>query len=90
MITFFIKYNYISLIHVFTTTSYFVQGKDIIFTSALSIHRLQIAALHFNENAKRDQAKNKDGALQFVLRFPKFRKGDSSVAKIRTKPTYGI
>lgn len=56
---------------------------------ACLLYRLQLAALHFNENANRAQARNRDGALEFVLRFPKFRKGACTVGKVMTQQTFG-
>ncbi|KAI4785873.1 hypothetical protein KUCAC02_037498, partial [Chaenocephalus aceratus] len=39
---------------------------------------LQVAALHFNENGGRDQAKGKHGVLQFNIAYPKYKKKDGS------------
>ena len=47
------------------------------------------AALHFNENAGREQATNRDGDLQYKIVFPKFKKGGFIVRKITTGCTYG-
>ncbi|KAK3731987.1 hypothetical protein QZH41_013225 [Actinostola sp. cb2023] len=51
--------------------------------------RLKLAALHYNENANREQAKNKDGEEQYYIKYPKAKKGGYVVAKISTACTYG-
>lgn len=37
--------------------------------------RLYLAALHFNENSKRDQAVTRDGTPMYGISYPKSRKG---------------
>ena len=49
--------------------------------------RLQLAALHFNENSSRDQAVTKEGKERYIL-FPKFKKGGYIVRKLTVDPTY--
>ena len=51
--------------------------------------RIQLAALHFNENAHRDQAITKAGELRYDIVFPKFKKGGYVVKKVTKDPTYG-
>ncbi len=53
-------------------------------------YRLLIAALHFNENAGRDQAKNTRGELEYKIVFPKYKKGSYVIRKITTSCTYGM
>lgn len=48
-----------------------------------------MAALHYNENANRAQAKTKTGQERFNLRFPKYKKGEATVVKVLTNTTYG-
>jgi hypothetical protein len=48
-----------------------------------------LAALHYNENAGRPQATNKEGKEEYSLHFPKYRKGGCIVVKIPVKTTYG-
>eukprot|EP00795_Rhopilema_esculentum_P010095 gene10095-18746_t len=50
--------------------------------------RLMIAALHFNENAGRAQAVNKEGNLEYKIVFPKYKKGGTIVRRITTNCTY--
>ena len=52
--------------------------------------RLQLTALHYNENADRPQAVGSNGQLLYSVRFPKYKKGDYSVIPVKEKPTYGI
>lgn len=52
-------------------------------------HKLQLAALHFNENASREQAVTKKGDERYDITFPKFKKGGYIVKKILADPTYG-
>ena len=42
----------------------------------LVILRLQLAALHFNENSGRGQALTKQGSKRFDVVFPKYKKED--------------
>jgi len=51
--------------------------------------RLLLTALHYNENADREQAKDKEGKPAFCVRFPKYKKGGFSVTPIKKRPTYG-
>jgi len=51
--------------------------------------RLQLAALHYNENADRKQATTSDGKLQYSIRFPKFKKDGFSVTALKEDTTYG-
>lgn len=50
--------------------------------------RLQLAALHFNENSNREQATTQEGEQRYCIRFPKFKRGGHTVRKILTDPTY--
>ena len=51
--------------------------------------RIQLAALHFNENANREQAVSQAGEPRYDLVFPKYKKGGYVVKKITKDPTYG-
>ena len=51
--------------------------------------RLYLAALHFNENAGRLQAKTAAGALRHKITFPKWKKGDHVVNMVKTNYTTG-
>lgn len=50
--------------------------------------RTQLAILHFNENANREQAVSADGSLQFKIKHPKSRKGVKVVRPKQAEPTY--
>ena len=50
--------------------------------------RLELAALHFNENCNREQAITKEGIEQYDIVFPKYKKGGYIVKKVVKKPTY--
>ena len=58
--------------------------------SAYMVHRLQLAALHFNENANRNQAVTKQGTKRYDVVFPKYKKGGYVVKKILVNATYGM
>ena len=47
-----------------------------------------LAALHYNENCGRRQAKNLQGRPLFKIVFPKYKKGGYIVRKVLSKPTY--
>ena len=53
------------------------------------MYRLELAALHFNENSNREQAVTKEGDEQYDVVFPKYKKGGYIVRKVVEKPTYG-
>lgn len=55
----------------------------------LFFDRLQIAALHFNENAGREQSTTKIGEKQYNVVFPKYKRGGYIVRKVLVDPTYG-
>ena len=52
--------------------------------------RLQLAALHFNENTNRKQALTKQGTRRYDLVFPKYKKGGYVVKKVLINATYGM
>ena len=56
---------------------------------ALIYYRLQLAALHYNENANKKQAKTKDGEDRYSVCFPKYKKGGYIVRKIMVESTHG-
>ena len=51
--------------------------------------RLQLAALHFNENSGREQATTQHREERYDILFPKFKKGGYIVRKVTVDPTYG-
>ena len=51
--------------------------------------RLQLAALHFNENTNRKQAVTKQGTRRYDVVFPKYKKGGYVVKKVLVNATYG-
>ena len=52
-----------------------------------AINRLQLAALHYNENSKRGQAKTKTGDKRYAVQFPKYKKGGYIVRKLLAECT---
>ena len=54
----------------------------------LFLLRLQLAALHFNENSSRQQAVTRCGEKRYSIMFPKFKKGGYIVRKVTVEPTY--
>ena len=52
------------------------------------IVRIQVAALHFNENANKEQAVTKAGEHRYSIVFPKYKKGEYIVKNISIDPTY--
>ena len=59
----------------------------------LSILRLQIEALHFNENANKPQRLIKEGEKagdgQWLVCYPKYKKGGAVAKEIKEACTYG-
>lgn len=51
-------------------------------------NRLLLAALHFNENSTRQQAKNQNGDLIYSVSFPKGRHGEGVAKEVKVKQTF--
>ena len=51
--------------------------------------RLHLAALHFNENFERAQAKTRDGSERIRIVFPKQKKGEFTPKPVPVSKTYG-
>lgn len=51
--------------------------------------RVLLSAMHYNENAGRDQARRSDGNPRHDIRFPKYKKGGFVVRKIVKDATFG-
>ncbi|XP_077501401.1 uncharacterized protein LOC144112437 [Amblyomma americanum] len=49
----------------------------------------QLAALHYNENSGRGQARTKDGTLRWCVRYPKAAGGDPTACPVKEPPTHG-
>ena len=54
----------------------------------LFFHRIALAALHFNENTKRQQAVNREGQNQYSMSFPKARKMEAVVREVKVEQTF--
>ena len=54
-----------------------------------NLHRLKLAALHFNENSNREQAVTTKGEERYDIVFPKYKRGGYVVRKVLKDPTYG-
>lgn len=50
--------------------------------------RLHLAAIHFNENSTRQQAKNQNGDVIYSVSFPKGRQGEGVVKEVKVKQTF--
>lgn len=48
-----------------------------------------MAALHFNENVAKDQARKQDGAPQWKVSYPKYKNGGAVVKPVKEPVTYG-
>lgn len=53
-------------------------------------YRVQIAVLHFNENANRKQATTAEGEERFDVLFPKYKAGGYVVKKVKVEPTFSM
>ena len=51
--------------------------------------RNSLAAIHWNANAGRKLATTKDGSKRYSVSFPKAKKGEATLKKIKEKTTYG-
>ena len=54
----------------------------------LLCYRVQIAILHFNENANREQATTLEGKERFDVLFPKYKAGGYVVKRVKVDPTF--
>ena len=61
--------------------------QKVTFYLLLYFTRIQLAALHFNENAHHDQTVTKAGELRYIV-FPQYNKG-GYVVKVTKDHTYG-
>ena len=52
--------------------------------------RHTLAALHFNENVRREKRTTKDGNIYYNVIYPKFKLGEEVVREVAVPPTYGI
>ena len=50
--------------------------------------RLHLAALHYNENCKREHAKTMDGVPKYDITFPKYKKGGHVIKKVLEEQTF--
>ncbi|KAL1475488.1 hypothetical protein MTO96_037256 [Rhipicephalus appendiculatus] len=50
--------------------------------------RCALAALHYNENADREQAVTKDGELRWKIRHPKAKKGEPVITSVKAEPSF--
>ena len=48
-----------------------------------------LAALHYNENSRREQATTAAGVKRYVVMFPKHKKGEHTVKQVKEPCTYG-
>ncbi|XP_076154859.1 uncharacterized protein LOC143138242 [Alosa pseudoharengus] len=62
--------------------------KNVVFPFLGMLCRLYLAALHYNENAARDQATSSSGDPLYRMHFPKYRKGECRVKPIKTETTF--
>ncbi|KAK7884695.1 hypothetical protein WMY93_027818 [Mugilogobius chulae] len=62
--------------------------KSVVYPFVGMLCRLYLAGMHFNENAKREQATSR-GQPSFKISYPKYRKGKASAKTVKSKPTFG-
>ncbi|KAF1389887.1 hypothetical protein PFLUV_G00052190 [Perca fluviatilis] len=62
--------------------------KNVVFPFMGMLCRLYLAAMHYNENADREQATTSAGQPVFKVVFPKSRKGEVTARPVKTDPTY--
>ena len=63
--------------------------KSLVFAFSAMKYRLELAALHYNENSGRCQARTKEGKLQYKVRYPKYKRGGHIVQRRQVAATYG-
>ena len=68
---------------------YYIYQHSITSPLCIVFCRLLLAALHYNENSTRAQAVTKEGEKRYSVNFPKYKKGDYVVKKIKMAATFG-
>ncbi|XP_070412241.1 uncharacterized protein [Nothobranchius furzeri] len=61
--------------------------KSQVFSFKGMLSRLQIAAMHYNENAARSHAATATGELRYAVVYPKYKRGDYTVRALKINPT---
>ncbi|XP_078025281.1 uncharacterized protein LOC144463759 [Epinephelus lanceolatus] len=51
--------------------------------------RLQLTAMHCNENATREYSSTTAGELRYSITYPKYKHGDFMVRQLKSRPTAG-
>lgn len=51
--------------------------------------RVSLAAMHYNENRARPQARNKKGEAIYTLKFPKYKRGGYTVVQKKEDASFG-
>ncbi|XP_052402604.1 uncharacterized protein LOC127949408 isoform X2 [Carassius gibelio] len=62
--------------------------KNVIFPFIGMLCRLYLAAMHYNENANREQATTTEGQAVYKFVFPKSKKGECTAKPVKIEPTY--
>ena len=62
--------------------------KSLVFSFSAMKCRLELAALHYNENSGRCQARTKEGRLQYQVRYPKYKRGVHIVQRRQVAATF--
>ena len=62
---------------------------DVILVHFIILGRLYLAALHYNENAWRNQAVTKKGEKRYTVLYPKYKKGGHIVRKLMENSSHG-
>ncbi|XP_059419942.1 uncharacterized protein LOC132155140 isoform X2 [Carassius carassius] len=62
--------------------------KNVIFPFIGMLCRLYLAAMHYNENANREQATTTEGQAVYKIVFPKSKKGECTAKPVKIEPTY--
>ncbi|XP_030249967.1 uncharacterized protein LOC115567468 [Sparus aurata] len=63
--------------------------KNVVFSFTGMLCRLQLTAMHYNENAQRVHASTTAGELRYSIVYLKYKRGDFTVRPIRGHPTSG-
>lgn len=79
--------NHISQMKTFHSLVTGFSPKNVGFSLTGMLARLQVAALHYNENATLSHSSAATGGLRYAVEYPKYKHGDYTLRALKSNPT---